>query len=427
MATSQYVFLALCSLICSLLVTKIRTLLEQCSFSKKHGCKPVYRIPQTERIIGYGYFKEQVTVAKDKTMWSATAMGRVFINTIDPDNIKAILATNFEDFGFGHRMYTFGPLLGEGIFTTDGVVWEHSRILVCPNFSKVQVSDLSTFEVHISELINQIPRDGSIVDLQQLFFKLTLDSATEFLFTAFDFAQNKLFFRPKVTWIRALFGNNEFYKACRTVYEFADKIVQDGLANKKIHDTEKLRDEESSSRERDTTASLLSNTFHVLARRPDIWNRLSVEVNELGGQRPDNQTLRNIKYLKNVINKLLRLYPVVSTNTRFANKNTIIPHGRGLDGLSQSLFQRGRGSSTQYSRCIGVKRSTAQMPTSFVPTDERLLCVLDGATYLLMGALGSVSVNNLRSQRHYIQLSDCYKNLERLRVVTTSLGGNSLG
>jgi hypothetical protein len=149
MATSQYVFLVLCGLICSLLVTKIRTLLEQRSFSKKkHGCKPVYRIPQTERIIGYGYFKEQVAAAKDKrfletltkrnqkysSTWSVTAIGRVFINTIDPDNIKAILATKFEDFGLGYRICTFGPLLGKGIFTTDGAVWEHSRvytILLC--------------------------------------------------------------------------------------------------------------------------------------------------------------------------------------------------------------------------------------------------------------------------------------------------------
>lgn len=63
--------------------------------------------------------------------WSSTAMGRVFVNTIDPENIKAVLATNFNDFGLGHRLHTFGPLLGKGIFTTDGAHWEHSR--VCAN------------------------------------------------------------------------------------------------------------------------------------------------------------------------------------------------------------------------------------------------------------------------------------------------------
>jgi hypothetical protein len=51
-----------------------------------------------------------------------------------------------------------------------------------PNFHKTQVGDLPSFERHVSDLIMAIPRDGSTVDLQDLFFRLTMDSATEFLF-----------------------------------------------------------------------------------------------------------------------------------------------------------------------------------------------------------------------------------------------------
>ena len=54
--------------------------------------------------------------------------------------------------------------------------------LVRPNFTRSQVADLDTFETHIQKLISKIPKDGSTVDLQTLFFQLTLDSATEFLF-----------------------------------------------------------------------------------------------------------------------------------------------------------------------------------------------------------------------------------------------------
>lgn len=54
---------------------------------------------------------------------------------------------------------------------------------------------------------------------------------------------------------------------------------------------------------RDTTAGLLSNTFHVLARRPDIWAKLKQEVDRLEGEKPDYETLRNMKYLKNVLNE----------------------------------------------------------------------------------------------------------------------------
>ena len=51
-----------------------------------------------------------------------------------------------------------------------------------PNFARSQVADLDAFETHIAHLIDAIPRDGSTVDLQDLFFSLTMDSATEFLF-----------------------------------------------------------------------------------------------------------------------------------------------------------------------------------------------------------------------------------------------------
>lgn len=54
---------------------------------------------------------------------------------------------------------------------------------------------------------------------------------------------------------------------------------------------------------RDTTAGLLSNTFYVLARRPDVWAKLKTEVDQLEGKRPDYETLRGMKYLKYVLNE----------------------------------------------------------------------------------------------------------------------------
>ncbi len=42
----------------------------------------------------------------------------IYINTIDIENIKTILASNFKDFGLGQRQDAFGPMLGQGIFTT---------------------------------------------------------------------------------------------------------------------------------------------------------------------------------------------------------------------------------------------------------------------------------------------------------------------
>jgi len=50
--------------------------------------------------------------------------GHDLIATSDPKNIQAILALQFKDFCLGsQRRENFYPMLGNGIFTTDGEMW----------------------------------------------------------------------------------------------------------------------------------------------------------------------------------------------------------------------------------------------------------------------------------------------------------------
>jgi hypothetical protein len=56
--------------------------------------------------------------------WVQYFLGVDNIVTADPKNIQAILATQFNDFEIGHtRRGNFAPMLGNGIFTTDGKAW----------------------------------------------------------------------------------------------------------------------------------------------------------------------------------------------------------------------------------------------------------------------------------------------------------------
>ena len=116
-------------------------------------------------------------------MIGRTILTKVAIQTDEPEIVKVILSTKFEDFALSERrIRAIGPSLGHGIFASNGAQWERSRALIRPNFTRSQVADLDTFETHIRHLIAAIPRDGSTFDLQPLFFSLTMDSATEFLF-----------------------------------------------------------------------------------------------------------------------------------------------------------------------------------------------------------------------------------------------------
>ena len=101
---------------------------------------------------------------------------------------------------------------------------------------------------------------------------------------------------------------------------------------------------------RDTTASLLSNAFHTLARRPDIWQKLREEITStlgpdaLSGSRatpPTFAELKEMKYLRALLNESLRLYPVVPGNAREALNDTVLPLGGGPDGKSPIFVAKG--------------------------------------------------------------------------------------
>jgi cytochrome P450 len=69
-------------------------------------------------------------------------LGNDLISTIEPANLKALLATQFNDFGLGIRHRQFYPLLDDGIFTLDGHGWSSMRALIRPQFAREQVSNI---------------------------------------------------------------------------------------------------------------------------------------------------------------------------------------------------------------------------------------------------------------------------------------------
>jgi cytochrome P450 len=127
----------------------------------------------------------------------ATTAGQRLIFTADPENIKAILATQFQDYGKGKPFHDdWKNFLGDSIFTTDLDQWHASRQLIRPQFIKDRVSDLNVFETHVQVLMEAIANGGvegtsgtatdgkgcgRNVDVSDLFFRYTLDSATDFL------------------------------------------------------------------------------------------------------------------------------------------------------------------------------------------------------------------------------------------------------
>lgn len=108
-------------------------------------------------------------------------VGQRVVLTSEPENIKAILATQFKDYGKGEQFrQEWHSFLGNGIFTTDGPLWHNSRQLIRPQFVKDRLSDIDIFEEHVQVLISKIS-GGQEIDTLDLMFRYTLDAATHFL------------------------------------------------------------------------------------------------------------------------------------------------------------------------------------------------------------------------------------------------------
>lgn len=151
------------------------------------------------------------------------------------------------DYGFGARRSVFAPLLGNGIFTQEGLAWKHSRELLRKQFSRIQYQNLNLFREHVDNLIAHLPVQGDI-DLQPLFFSLTLDTTTALLFgksvyslragidqaienkifsECFNLAQEGLAKRFRIAPWHFLYNPREFRQACHTVHRFVEHYIKE--------------------------------------------------------------------------------------------------------------------------------------------------------------------------------------------------------
>jgi cytochrome P450 len=333
-------------------------------------CKDSSCLPQSDRIFGldtllqsYRNIKRGVYLSSSQdrfhengNTYSFNMLGARVVNTIDPENIKTVLATKFDDFALGSRREdAFTPLIGHGIFTADGAAWKRSRGLIRPNFANDKVTTFAMLEKHVSNFLDNIPGNGTLVDLGALFHRFTADTATEFLFGhslhslspqgkrkdnakqdfagAFRRGQRAIANNFALGMFARLVPSLQFNRDRDCVHDFVDHCIKQGLEAapedkdmmerppendrsshrytfltelaKNESDPEVLRGEllHILVAGRDTTASLLSNLWFVLARTPRVLNKLRQEIALLEGRRPSLEEVNEMGYLKRCVSE----------------------------------------------------------------------------------------------------------------------------
>lgn len=91
---------------------------------------------------------------------------------------------------------------------------------------------------------------------------------------------------------------------------------------------------------RDTTAATMSWVIYEMSNYPETWSKLRKEVLSVLGSHgtPTYETLKDMKYVKNILNEVLRLHPAVPVNMRQALETTTIP---GKPGESDIALLKG--------------------------------------------------------------------------------------
>lgn len=185
-------------------------------------------------------------------------------------------------------------MFGDGIFTQEGPEWKHSRDLLRPQLQYRHYENLELFRDAVDDMIQLIETHKDTIDLQPLFFRLTLDTTTAFLLgestqslrnakdtrersfaTAFDTAQRWVIKRLRLAAVYWLIDSREFRQACRDIHAFIDQIIYRNISeNSRRHGFLYSLAQTTSAQcalraqaisvlaaGRDTTASLLSWTM----------------------------------------------------------------------------------------------------------------------------------------------------------------------
>ncbi|KAF7291570.1 hypothetical protein HMN09_01248100 [Mycena chlorophos] len=328
-------------------------------------------------------------------------MGDNIIMTSEPDHIKQILATDFQNYVKGEKFQEgMRSVLGTGVFNSDGDMWKFHRTLTRPYFARDRISHFETFDRHADQviaLLKQRMKTGYAVDFQDLIGRFTMDSATEFLFgscvnsldASLPFPHNATFAAPESadpvhariateflgafnemlwhtanrarvgwTWPLIEMWHDRTEAPMKIVSAYIDPIIKDRLEKKAVSDAlkESLDGKEADLTEgmtllddlvdktsdpkvlkdetlnillagKDTTQWTTTVAVYFLAMHPHVTARLREEILQHVGptRRPTYDDIRDMKYLRAVLNETMRLYPSVPFNVRESINATTWP------------------------------------------------------------------------------------------------------
>jgi cytochrome P450 len=266
----------------------------------------------------------------------------------NPRLVHELLVTKGALFRKGALFDKFLPIFGNGLATSNGAFHKRQRRMVQPAFHRDRVARYAETMAHAVAELTATWRPGEVRVIEEDAQALAVTIVGQALFSteigkrAIDEVRRSMFLVLKYGMVRALSpsfveklplrGNREFDEAIERIRAVMLDVVRSwredgtdhgdllsmllmaqdsddgtGMSDQQVHDevmTLLVGGIE-------TTALALAWTCHELAAHPEVERRVHAEVDEvLAGRAPAFADLEKLVYTKQVVNEVLRMYPV---------------------------------------------------------------------------------------------------------------------
>ncbi|WOL07087.1 hypothetical protein Cni_G15823 [Canna indica] len=345
---------------------------------------------------GIGLFRETGCTFWFRGPW---LLGFNYLATCDPANLQHVFNTHFSNYPKGEEFLKILDILGDGIFNSDGEAWKRQRLrahgLISDRRFRAFVACASRDKVEkgLVPLLDEIARRGTVVDLQDVFLRLTFDMTSNLVFgvdpcclsidfptipfaRAVDDAMSTIFIRhviPPAWWklMRWLRIGEE--KKLATAWKVIDDFIAECIAEKKkLKSLERekdgvepksdllsayINDEEEKEQAdhkflrdtalnfmlagRDTTGAGLAWFFWLLSKNPAVEFKILEELKSIVQKEErsssdcptmfDSEELSKLVYLHAALCESLRLYPPVPFEHKAAVQPEVLPSGHRVE------------------------------------------------------------------------------------------------
>ncbi|KAI1159342.1 cytochrome P450 [Nemania serpens] len=294
--------------------------------------------------------------------------GNGIIFTDAPENIKDIMLTRWASFGRGEvTRRIWGDMLGDSqIFVVDGDLWHQSKERIKSHVGKLRADDLEITETHARQLFNRFSTNAP-VEVYDLVDRYQLDVVTDVFFgesansltSAHPFREPMDTLNP-INTARMLFGRLAYYvkdsylapRALRELHAYttgvADRAFARDVSQKSPKDYNMLEDLVSQKKTvkdlqdsmmsiilggKDPSAILISWAIFLMAKNPQVMKKMQAQVFSICGENlPTATDLKEMTYIRHVLNETFRLYHPLGLNVRMALEDATLATGGGKSG-----------------------------------------------------------------------------------------------